>query len=93
MDTGPECSTQAGPSISKEQVLDTLNTNSDNRCNLELPGTTETERQNSRNEEDGKCCDEQYIGPNSLQQENPKTYDERIGKREKDNRENKYESC
>jgi hypothetical protein len=73
MDTDPECPTQAGPSIPIEQERDTLNTDSDNRCNLELPETTETERQNSRNEEeDEKCCDEQYIGPNLLQQENPK---------------------
>jgi hypothetical protein len=55
MDTDPECPTQAGPSIPIEQERDTLNTDSDNRSNLELPGTTETERQNSRNEEDEKC--------------------------------------
>jgi hypothetical protein len=72
MDTEPECSTQADPSILIEQEQDTLNTDSDNKCNMELPGTTETERQNSRNEEDEKCCDEQYIGPNPLQHENPK---------------------
>jgi hypothetical protein len=72
MDTDPECPTQAGPSIPIQQELDTLNTDSNNRCNLEIPGTTETERQNSRNEEDEKCCDEQYIGPNPLQHENPK---------------------
>jgi phage repressor protein C with HTH and peptisase S24 domain len=62
MDTDPEYSTQTGPSI--EQELDTLNTDSDNRCNLEISGTTETERQNSRNDEDEKCCDEQYIEQN-----------------------------
>jgi hypothetical protein len=43
MDTDPEYSTQAGPSIPIEKELDTLNTDSDNRRNLELPGTTETE--------------------------------------------------
>jgi hypothetical protein len=64
MDTDPECPTQAGSSIPIEQERDTLNTESDNRCNLELPGTTETERQNSRNEDEK--CDEQYIGPNPL---------------------------
>jgi hypothetical protein len=42
MDTDLEYSTQAGPSIPIEQELDTLNTDSDNRCNLQLPGTTET---------------------------------------------------
>jgi hypothetical protein len=71
MDMDPECSTKAGPSIPIEQEPDTLNTDSDNRCNLEVHGTTKTERQNSRNEEDEKCCDEQYIGPNPLQHENP----------------------
>jgi hypothetical protein len=67
MDKDPECLTQAGPSIPIEQERDTLNTESDNSCNLELHGTTETERQNSRNKEDEKCCDGQYIGPNPLQ--------------------------
>jgi hypothetical protein len=44
IDTDQEYSTQAGPSIPIQQELHTLTTDSDNRCNLELPGTTETER-------------------------------------------------
>jgi hypothetical protein len=43
-DTDPECSTQADHSIHIEQEQDTRNTDTDNRCNMEVPGTTETER-------------------------------------------------
>jgi hypothetical protein len=71
-DTDPECSTQVDPSIPIQQEQDTLNADTGNRCNMELPGTTETERQNSRKEEDEKCCDEQDIGPKPLQPGNPK---------------------
>jgi len=39
---------------------------------MEQPGTTETEIQDSRNEEDEKYCDEQYSGPKPQQHENPK---------------------
>jgi len=72
MDTDPECSTQADPSLPIVQEQDTLNTDADNRCNTKQPGTTETEIQDSRNEEDETYCDEQYIGPKPQQHENPK---------------------
>jgi len=37
MDTDPECSTQADPSLPIVQEQDTLNTDTDNRCNMEQP--------------------------------------------------------
>jgi len=72
MNTALECSTQADPSLPIVQQQDTLNTDTDNRCNKEQPGTTETDIQDSRKEEDEKYCDEQYTGPKPQQHENPK---------------------
>ena len=72
MDTEPEGSLQAGPSIPIEQEQDTPNTDLDNRRNMYLPGTNKTERQISGCEEDEKCGDEQILGPNPLQVENQK---------------------
>jgi hypothetical protein len=72
MDTDPECSKQADPSLPITQEQDTLNTDADNRCNTKQPGTAETEIQDSRNEEDEKCCDEPCTGPKPQQHENPK---------------------
>jgi len=63
MDTDPGCSTQAVPSLPIVQEQGTMNTDTGNRCNMEQPGTTETEIRDSRNEEDEKYCDEQYTGP------------------------------
>jgi len=70
MNTGPECSTQADPSLPIVQEQDTLNTDTDNRCNMEQPGTTETEIQDSRNEEDEKYCDTQDQSPNNIKNQN-----------------------
>ena len=72
VDTDPECSTQADPSLPIVQEQNTLNTDTDNRCKMEELGTTETEIQDSRNEEDEKGCDEQYTGPKTQQHENQK---------------------
>jgi hypothetical protein len=72
IDTDPECSTQADPSLPIVQEQDTLNTDADKRCNAEQPGTTETEIKDSRKEEDEKYCDEPYTGPKPRQHANPK---------------------
>ena len=71
MDTEPEGSLQVGPGIPIGQEQVTPKTGSNTRCNMELPGTNDTEKQD-RGEEDEKCGDEQVLGSNPLQVEKQK---------------------